>query len=164
MKCFLPWCALLLLVLVNGTPEAAAAAEGGIGTGTFKASPPACVGQPAFASVSGLEGFELAPQGQDGAAGTEYSGGDDFVVDSNVPVWLYVEGSRMNNGQHSLATAYTLDGMGHSTNTQGAGQPVLHRVDAAVVLGGIAEQSAGKYSSTVTVTVVSELAFLPCRG
>lgn len=104
-----------------------------------------------FAEISLLDDFTLTPIDTDGAAGSLYTGSDQFRVKSNCAVNVSVSGADLSKGEYSIPTTYSLDGA-DDFNTRGPHNE-LHQVKADAKLGDISDQEAGGYSSQITITV-----------
>lgn len=107
-----------------------------------------------FAALTGLDDFTLTTSQVDGAAGSVYSGSDQFALESNTQVRVSLTGGDLSNGSDSISTEYDLDGDGMIMET--AANSVHndnHTVSAAATLGNISSQKAGAYSADITLTV-----------
>lgn len=108
-----------------------------------------------FAALTGLDNFTLTTTDVDGAAGSVYSGSDNFALESNAQVRVSLSGGDLSNGGgDSVSTSYNLDDNGIIMET--AANSVhnnSHSVSAAATLGAISAQKAGAYSSEITLTV-----------
>lgn len=121
----------------------------------FSDSAMVCMSVGLTASLTDLDDFSLLPTSTDGAAGSIYTGHDDFHLESNGEVAVLVEGSYLQHGdQNNRVTAnYTIDGSSDLFTTTDTVHSSQHQLQASVRLGAISAQKAGDYSGTVTLTV-----------
>lgn len=107
-----------------------------------------------FAALTNLDDFVLTTSDVDGAAGSVYTGSDEYNLESNTQVRISLSGGDLSNGVDSVSTSYDLDGSGLIMET--ATDSVhngTHTVSAAATLGAISAQKAGAYSADITLTV-----------
>ena len=110
------------------------------------------------AEISGLDDITLTTQQGDGESGATYSGADTFFLESNAPVRLMLSAAPINNGLNTLPTDYRIDGIDGWLETSGNGPHAgRHSLSVKAQLGSISDQLAGRYSSTLMITVVPQI-------
>jgi len=110
------------------------------------------------AEISGLDDIALTTKQGDGESGATYSGTDSFFLESNAPVRVMISAAPINNGLNTLPTDYRIDGTSGWLETAGNGPHAgRHSIDVKAQLGAISDQLAGKYTSTLLITIVPQI-------
>lgn len=107
-----------------------------------------------FASLTNLDDFVLTTVDADGSAGANYTGSDNFDLESNTQVRVSLSGGDMSNGIDTIPTSYDLDDVGLIMDTTANSvHNASHVVSAEAILGAISAQQAGSYAAEITLTV-----------
>jgi hypothetical protein len=89
-----------------------------------------------------------------------YSGENELVVSSNMPVELVTEDGRLDNAGYSIQPDYAVENLGIQAVARNAENPVVasaYRLSGSYRLGSTSDQPAGHYSGSVTVTILPDI-------